>query len=589
MGRPAPAPAPEAPAPAPGPTPGLRPPVYPAYPIYPTYLPPDSKPEPEDVHSLMPDLISPAKAETTDRYGTLRDPFSDLLQPETMQPIYLLPVMNGLKQLFTFFVFGFDVKFKPKDSSKMTKILKLIVSSVVKVAFIAFAINAMHQDFERFGRRHQVEEGSKYNEVLTLMAVWCTSPNFAAGLGLWGQLSIQSPGAVFKDDIEDANYRTLWSPFGYKHIKFPLCLAGSSWLAVMKQIYALVLLPYVIPAMALEFLTSILFCYWVIFESRMLCLIKCLQVHVVTLLAAAVWLLSLGHFGSNGFAKYWTSLWPFVYMYMVYIFASFFVPVFMAILYGILTGAPLAQISKGIGCMQDSTRDDPGRVHTFARKVRKVFCDDDGDGAGFCGRCFTYLEAVYARVMPHRELQLEEDDRGLLLRLDSHKLMHDFTFKRGSSATSTSTAIERIRRELLKLRAKYQGEHSESDSEDMVFQQGEFTWWQALVGDETCNDGDVNLRKDPQLEDDLNSKETSLDDAEVQIVMLTIRAMAEVAIIQALVIFLVRTLKGNSFSDFVNAMHITIQERHIRDYINHLMTIGEEKIGKIFNAVWTLI
>ena len=35
--------------------------------------------------------------------------------------------------------------------------------------------NGRQSFYHRFGRRHQVEEGSKYNEVLTLMAVWCTS------------------------------------------------------------------------------------------------------------------------------------------------------------------------------------------------------------------------------------------------------------------------------------------------------------------------------------------------------------------------------------------------------------------------------
>eukprot|EP00913_Durusdinium_trenchii_P021001 g19734.t1 len=40
---------------------------------------------------LTEDLFTPEEAESALRYGTLRDPFSELLRPETMQPIYLLP------------------------------------------------------------------------------------------------------------------------------------------------------------------------------------------------------------------------------------------------------------------------------------------------------------------------------------------------------------------------------------------------------------------------------------------------------------------------------------------------------------------
>ena len=177
-----------------------------------------------------------------------------------------------------------------------------------------------------------------------------TSPNFAAGLGLWGQLRIQSPGAVFREDIDFARYRYLWTPrqSSYRVVHFPICPGTARWLSVMKQFYAVVLLPYVVPAMMLEFLMSLLFCvldvklagrwqegsqatyidllvretasrndeeprgYWVIFQSRLSCLVKCLQVHVLMLLAIFAWLLTFGHFGANGIGKYWTSLWPFV-------------------------------------------------------------------------------------------------------------------------------------------------------------------------------------------------------------------------------------------------------------------------------------
>ena len=91
-----------------------------------------------------------------------------------MQPIYLLSVSNGLKQLFTFFVFGFDLKFKPKTGTAKTKVMKFILSSVVKMwlatsfgprngafshrnacetaclrGFIALAVNSIVHDYQR--------------------------------------------------------------------------------------------------------------------------------------------------------------------------------------------------------------------------------------------------------------------------------------------------------------------------------------------------------------------------------------------------------------------------------------------------------
>eukprot|EP00435_Cladocopium_sp_Y103_P075295 s29_g56.t1 len=538
----------------------------------PSYVPPDSNPRPQDVHSLMPDLVSPPLQPETDlSSGTLRDPFSELLRPETMQPIYLLPISNGVKQLFTFFVFGFDLKFQPKKGTWRTKVMKFIVSSFVKVGFITLAINSMIHDYHRFRRRDDLTE-TNYNEILTLMAaaglakrmqLVCrnsgTSPNFGAGLGVWGQLRIQSPGAVFREDIEFARYRHLWVPSAlqYRQIRFPICPAGARWLSIMKQLYALVLLPYVIPAMFLEFLMSILFCYWIIFQSRLMCLLKCLQIHILMFFCMLAWFLSFGHFGSNGIARYWTSLWPFVYMYLVYIFASFVVPVLMAVIYGLCSGCAVRQIIKGIGCRGDSKREHPGKIHSTVNLFVHL-CDADENSR--CGRCYRSLERWYGFMMPHRELQLDDEDRELLLRLDEHRLTQDFQFKRN---THTSDAIERIRCQLMKLRARMEGRRdSDSDlSDGEMFPESPRRCWDVIVGEETCEDGDVNVEKDPGLKEDLDSgkEDFNLEDAEVQVVMLTVKAMAEVAIVQAVTVFLVRAFLGNSFSDFVNAMHITIQ------------------------------
>ncbi|CAE7586620.1 GBA, partial [Symbiodinium pilosum] len=171
-----------------------------------------------------------------------------------------------------------------------------------------------------------------------------------------------------------------------------------------------------------------------------------------------------------------------------------------------------------------------------------------------------WLEDWYTWILPHRELQLENDDRELLIRLDWFRLTKDFQFKH---ETLAGGAIEYVRQRLRKLKQTMQGQYLDPDSDGLSDseQSGPVrSFFDVLVGEETCQDGDINLASDPTLEADLADKvEHNLDDSEVQIVMLTVKSLAEVAVVQALTIFLVRTLTGENFSDFVNAMRITIQ------------------------------
>ena len=546
------------------------------------------------------------------RHATMRDPFSGVLEAETMQPIYLLPVTNGLKQLVVFFVFGFDIKLKPNFGTWRQKLFRWLGTSLSRVFIIGLAVNAFRHDVRKFMTRDE-EESSRYNEVMILMAVWCISPNFTMGLGIWNQLRLQSPGAVFRRDIAQPRYHLLWTSRFYKDVRFPLCPGGARWLTISKQVYALFLLPYVMPVMFLEWLMTILFCYWIIFKSKLLCLVKCLQVHLLTLFCCLVWLVTLGNSGAEKIDKYWTTLWPFVYMYLVYVFASFVVPLMMAVLFGILIGAHPSQIWKGIGLFQETKRNKFGLLHAGVRALLAFTANDSDSETEVCphlatheGECvnprLAWLEQWYNFIMPHRELQLEDDDRDLLIRLDVYRLSKDFKFKSNQKTTLGGAAI--VRAQLQKLRESmetgYPGSPQSSDGmmsdleDERGLQRGCFD---VLVGEETCQDGDINIERDPFLQDLLedikkeaaqkNEKiNVSLDDSEVQIVMLTIKSLAEVAVVQALTIFLVRTLTGENFSDFVNAMNITIQERHVMDWLHHLAHVGRETIGQALDTMW---
>ena len=133
-------------------------------------------------------------------------PFADLMRPHEMQPIYLLPLTNGVKQLVTFFVFGFDFKTKFKTGSAKKKMFSFVVSFIAKLAFIFLAVNSYISDLKKFQSRQKHDLDNLWQSCLIALAIWCTSHNFSASLGLWGSFIIQSPAVIFEEDIEDTRY-----------------------------------------------------------------------------------------------------------------------------------------------------------------------------------------------------------------------------------------------------------------------------------------------------------------------------------------------------------------------------------------------
>lgn len=161
--------------------------------------------------------------------------------PHEMQPIYMLPLTNGIKQLLTFCVFGFDFKTDFKKGSAMKKLASFFVGYLAKLAFIFLAFNSYISDYRKFQSREAglgscQEAGVKgtmpfssvccrcfnvadppwplqennldnlWQSSLVFLAIWCTSHNFSASLGLWGSFTIQSPAVIFKKDIEKSRY-----------------------------------------------------------------------------------------------------------------------------------------------------------------------------------------------------------------------------------------------------------------------------------------------------------------------------------------------------------------------------------------------
>lgn len=79
----------------------------------------------------------------------------------------------------------------------------------------------------------------------------------------WGQKGLPSRSFFFERQI--ASEASCW---GIEHIRFPFFLGGARWLVFAKQVYALLLLPYVIPYMVLSYTTAILLAAWSILFTK---------------------------------------------------------------------------------------------------------------------------------------------------------------------------------------------------------------------------------------------------------------------------------------------------------------------------------
>lgn len=217
--------------------------------------------------------------------------------------------IGGVFRLFLGFL-GFFYREIFVEKTKKTGVLAFFV-------FFCMAAKNWGTTFHsRFYSRKAHNLDNFWQSSLVFLAIWCTSHNFSASLGLWGSFTIQSPAVIFKKDIDKSRYleavpwRLIWisptsdlktngtqplrvkmkcgakrdfqaevfflkdkvaseaSCWGIEHIRFPFFLGGARWLVFAKQVYALLLLPYVIPYMVLSYTTAILLAAWSILFTK---------------------------------------------------------------------------------------------------------------------------------------------------------------------------------------------------------------------------------------------------------------------------------------------------------------------------------
>jgi len=170
------------------------------------------------------------------------DSLTAIIHPNAVQPFYMIPMSAGVKYIGTVLVFGFMLKTKNQVPNTGWKgNVKALVGIFFKFGFMGLAINAYYKDIIEI---HTL--GITYAPI-----VLCLSPNFIAAMALWNKIAKQSPIAICKFE---ATYNTL-SCLG--PMSFPLCLGTASWIGPVEQIYALLLLPYMIPKFLLLLISGL--------------------------------------------------------------------------------------------------------------------------------------------------------------------------------------------------------------------------------------------------------------------------------------------------------------------------------------------
>jgi len=163
------------------------------------------------------------------------DAFAEGLITSRLKPYTIMPWTDSMKVVLTIFIFGFDVPFGRPDDDTWIRKAKRAGKSVVTCLMILSVLNSLFADVLRVLRSSAGDSGW----VALLLPLLFTSANYPAALAVWAKLGIQSPAALLN---LVPRYQTV--P-GLAAIGFPLG-CGATWLPGLAQLYATLLLPYVL-------------------------------------------------------------------------------------------------------------------------------------------------------------------------------------------------------------------------------------------------------------------------------------------------------------------------------------------------------
>jgi len=298
-----------------------------------------------------------------------------------------------------------------------------------------------------------------------------------------------------------------------------------------------------------------------------------------------------------------------VYLFGVQLYATYIVPPFIALVFGIFTCSSPAAIWRGLGICQHEHEKLEGSGEPLVQscqhldsEIDQMIAEEDAqklpeehkEPCNCCANRCRKCQLFGLWLFPQRTLQIAADDRQTLLRLDWSRLSSDFRFTKACMAK-----LEAYRHELDQVTSAlhdfspFDEGSSSSDEEEKVhscptpYGKGMVD---VCIGRELLFDYDVNEKFSPSLQRQMDHEndENTIDDALIQVVVVTIRSISQIALQQAITIWLVRTLATSDFEGMIEAMRLTVTERRFDTYARYLATLGEQKLQQALNTVWGL-
>lgn len=261
--------------------------------------------------------------------------FRDLIDPQTLQPYYLLVVTNCMQVVAQFMVFGFDVKVKEGESNCFVKALVGIGRPLGVFVFIAMALVTIRSDIAEFSAASAKTTGW-VQTVLMFLVVWVTSPNYRAAKALFSSLDIQSPPVIFNERAPPAfklpggpefppsrlpELKIRYAEVPY--LKVPLFPWSAAWFPWYKYLYMVILMPYIIP----ESLSQI-FMVCVLYAPSRCCVTCCLEWLLFAHTCCCCWwlflvVLTLGLWAraKDSLSEHWGYAWPPLVVVLIEIWA----------------------------------------------------------------------------------------------------------------------------------------------------------------------------------------------------------------------------------------------------------------------------
>lgn len=210
-----------------------------------------------------PPPLPPAPWSTTNTTTTSSpSALVELVNVQSLQPWYLVPISSALMVLVQFGILGFDVKTSRQDGCfarccKRCRLDGLLqkIKVASSLAFSGMALSTMRQDWRQVW--NVVQAGAEWRTILaTVVAVGVTSSNFKASMVIHGTVRVQNPSNFFG---KPPPYATCPGFFA----GLPLSPWGSPWLPWHKWLYFALLQIYRAPLLlAHACLLAVFFVLW---------------------------------------------------------------------------------------------------------------------------------------------------------------------------------------------------------------------------------------------------------------------------------------------------------------------------------------